>query len=176
MRIPPLLRTVLFCAGGVGLALYAIAEPAPRFPNLRFILRNPLATNGCPGLERQLEAWQRELALQSWSIEIRCGSILMDDDALLGWVKSNADDRRATITVRRGLSVGYQQRVIVHELVHVAVAAGHLWVPAGRDEEDFVGQLADSIYRENRREMQIRILEGARTMRRVRLAREAANV
>lgn len=146
MRIPPLLRTILVLAAGLSAALYAIHEPEIPESNPGWIPEDPDGTRGCPGLERQLVTWRRELALPDWRIEIRCGLAVPGRENLLGRVLELPERRWALISIREGLSLEVQQSVLVHELVHVGVSAGRWWVPDGRGEEEFVFELSLRLY------------------------------
>lgn len=126
--------------GGLSAVLFGLAATGPEADEV-WRDRSPLATCGCPGLDRQVAFWRRELALPAWTIEAECGLAIRDS---IGFAWSQPERRRATILVREGLTTAQQHRVVIHELVHVGIAAGRWTVPAGREEEEFVLELADS--------------------------------
>lgn len=168
LRIPPLVRTILVLTAGVSGVLFAIHEPEFPESNAEWIRRDPHATHGCPGLERQLAAWQRELVLRHWTIEVRCVPFFLDNDRLLGRTRRNRTERTATIWIREGLSLEVQQSILVHELVHVGVGADRWWVPQGRDEEDFVDDFSMWLYLRFRRTIELAMLEDFRRAARAR--------
>lgn len=168
MTIPPLLRTILVLSAGVSAALYAIHEPEIPESDAEWIRRDPHATNDCPGLERQLAAWQRELVLGHWTIEVECALFFFDSDQLLGRARRNRAERTATIWIREGLSLEVQQSVLVHELVHVGIGADRWWVPEGRDEEEFVDDFSMGLYVRLRRGVEVAMLEDFRRAARSR--------
>lgn len=159
----PLARTLLCCAVGLTAALAGLEATNPEPTWEGFLRTYPLGTRGCPGLERQMRAWQESLWLQNWELEIRCGlpPNRAHEDDLLGMVRPSPDDRRATIWIREGFSPLYQQAIIVHELVHVGVEAGRWAVPDGRDEEEFVDRIGEEFFRPRRRATQVVIMRRA---------------
>lgn len=169
--VPPLLRTILVLAAGLGLALAGMAATNRYEPPPAWDREHPRSTRGCPGLERQVAAWQRELSLRHWTISVECR--LPFDKVLknLGVTYLHRERREAKIWVKPSMSLTWQQYVIVHELVHVGVAADRWWVPAGREEEDFVEELSLKLYLENRARVQAAMLEDFRAMHRPRAAR-----
>lgn len=159
----PLARTLICCAVGLTAALAGLESTNPE-PTLESLLRtHPVGTRGCPGLERQMRAWQESLWLEEWEVEIHCGfpPNRAHEDDLLGSVWRYPDQRRATIWIREGFSPLFQQSVIVHELVHVVVGAGRWPVPDGRDEEEFVEQAGEEFFRSRRRAMQVDLMRRA---------------
>lgn len=159
----PLARTLTCCALGLTAALAGLDATNPEATVEEFLRTYPPGTRGCPGLETQMRAWQESLWLEHWDLEIRCGlpPSRANDDDLLGLVRRLPDERRATIWIREGLGPLSQQSVIVHELVHVGVSARRWVVPDGREEEDFVEQLGEEIFRPRRRAMQVVIMRRA---------------
>jgi len=91
--------------------------------------------NPCAPLDVRASAlagrWKEELSLHDWTIEIECGM----NPALknhLGRVRTTPSTKSARIWIRDGLPRGYQNYVLVHELVPVGVHASRWWVPEDR--------------------------------------------
>ena len=78
-------------------------------------------------------------------VRAECGPPLTEpgNDVGLSWIEP--ERRKARIWVRDGLTWDWQHRVVVHELVHIGIAAGRWRVPAGRLEEDFALELEDTV-------------------------------
>jgi hypothetical protein len=146
----------------VGTALAALHHPAPPPGDPAWLLESPRRTAGCPALRPHLAAWQRELSLEAWSLEIVCGILDREGEILLGRVVADSSSKEAKIWVREGLSPGLQQAVIVHELAHVGVDAGRWWVPDGLEEETFVLAAADRVYFARRYDVLRRMLHELR--------------
>lgn len=145
----------------VAVALTPLRVPSsPERPDA-WVDEYPLRTAGCPALQQQLDAWQREMSLTYWSIDAACEKSSAEQD-YLGLSRSHPKSRKAEILIRDGLSRGWQQFVLLHELAHVGVAAGHWWVPEGRDEEDYMDAIAFNFYDRHARDVRSRMLESAR--------------
>ena len=125
-----------------------------------WLAEHPLRTAGCPGLEPQLAAWQDELSLQDWTIEIDCRKELGGPDTI-GRVRPDVETKSAQIWIREGMSRGWQQATLVHELIHLGVDANRWWVPDGQTEEEFVLAAEFRVYLARRHEMQRRMLREA---------------
>lgn len=145
MRIPPLLRTILVLTGGVSAALYGLAATVPEESAEEWAASSPLATRGCPALDRHVAFWRKQLGIPAWEIVVECGLPLAELRDHLGLAWTDPERRKARIWVREGLTWTWQHRVVVHELVHVGIAAGRWKVPAGRIEEDYVQELEEAI-------------------------------
>lgn len=117
---------------------------------------------GCPGLAQQLVAWQDQLLLNHWEFEVVCGPAESKESRLVGQVRSDPATRTARIWVREGLTIAFQQVVLVHELIHAGVAGDRWWVPHGRDEEEFVRDLEQRLYRRHRTAVRQKLLHNAR--------------
>ena len=164
----PLARLLVGWTVGVGMALASWRVPVPVPSTDDWLALHPLRTAGCPGLEPQLAAWQKELSLEEWSVEIDCG-IDADLPDAIGAIRSDVPKKRAQIRIRGGMSRGWQQSTIVHELIHLGVHARRWSVPEGQKEEDFVLAAEQRVYLARRREIQRRLVSEAQ-----RLGREAA--
>lgn len=150
-RIPPLLRTILVLTAGVSVALYGLAATDPDDQPDPWTRISPDSTRGCPGLDRHVAMWSKWLEIPPWKIEAECGMPLAYFRDNLGLSANKPERGEATIWVRDGLTWIRQHYVVVHELVHIGIAAGRWKVPAGRDEEDYVQELADDLFRETLR-------------------------
>jgi hypothetical protein len=160
-----LARLVAGWTTGVWLALAAWQVPVlppPTNAPPSYIARSPRRTAGCPALLAQVAAWQRELSLEDWALEVECGITGRERDPYVGLCWADPDTKKAEIQIREGLPPGYQQAVVVHELAHVAVAAGRWWVPDGWEEEDFVLIAADRWYFGRRYDIRQRMLHEVR--------------
>lgn len=144
MRLPPLLRTILGLTAGVSAVLFGMAATEPEESAPERLARTPLATRGCPALDAHVALWRKQLRIPAWEIVAECGLPLTEpgNDVGLSWIEP--ERRKAWIWVRDGLTWDWQHRVVVHELVHVGIAAGRWRVPAGRLEEDFALELEDT--------------------------------
>lgn len=158
----PLVRFLVAWTSGVGLALSAWQVPVSSPGATEWFQEHPLRTAGCPGLHAQLAAWWEELSLRDWTAELECGLPPGDTKWLLGQVNMQPSVRRAKIWIREGMSRGYQEATLVHELAHVGVKAKRWWVPAGLEEEEFVDAAADRVYFSRRHQIQQRMLAEAR--------------
>lgn len=164
-----ILRLLGMWAVLVTAALAALHHPAPQ-GDPAWLLESPRRTAGCPALHPQLAAWQSELSLEDWSLQIVCGVVDPEGETLLGRVKRRTLTKEATIWIREGLSPGLQQAVIVHELAHVGVGDGRWWIPDGSEEEPFVDDAADRVYFARRYEVRQRMLRELRHRAQQRLA------
>ena len=148
-----LVRFLGFWVVALAVFLGNLYHPAPHShadsETARWIAGSPRRTAGCPGLAVQLAAWQRELWLADWSIDLTCGTDPAEED-LLGSSLRNPERHSAKIAVRDGLSRSWQNYVLVHELTHVAVGAKRLAVPPGESEEQFVERMSERFYLERR--------------------------
>jgi hypothetical protein len=151
-----LVRFLGFWVVALAVFLGNLYRPAPHShadsETARWIAASPRRTAGCPGLAVQLAAWQRELWLADWSIELTCGTDPAEED-LLGTSRRFPDQHSAEVAVRDGLSRGWQNYVLVHELTHVAVGAKRLAVPPGESEEHFVERMSERFYLEHRHDV-----------------------
>lgn len=159
----PLVRLLVGWTVGVGMALASWRVPVSVPGTDEWLALHPLRTSGCPGLDPQLAAWQEELSLLDWSVEIDCG---MDADLpnTIGVIRSEVSKKRAQIRIRNGMSRGWQQATIVHELIHLGIRAGRWSVPQGQKEEDFVLAAEKRVYLARRREIQRRMLAQAQRL------------
>jgi hypothetical protein len=167
----PLVRILALWTAGTGIVLGAL-HPHHRAlsDNEAWLAGNPLRTAGCPALGAQLAAWQRSLKLDAWSIEIRCAARPFGED-ILGATEPHAQNHSASIRIRDGMSRGFQQLVLVHELLHVGAADGRWPAPKGHDaEEAYVEEMAYDVFGDRvaqvRREMLARVRRGAPAARR----------
>jgi len=158
----PLARFLALWTAGVGAVVAAVYTPAaPPSPNA-WVADSPLRTSGCPAIDVQLAAWQRSLHLADWSIGVDCEAVPRGRD-ILGATLADPKSRSARIVVRAGLSRGWQQLVLVHELLHVGAAAGTWPAPAGFDEEEeYVDAMAYLVYDDRVREVRQSMLERVR--------------
>lgn len=145
---------------GVAGFLRVIVGPGPSVDDL--IASIPQGTAGCPGLAQQLVAWQDQLLLNHWEFEIFCGPAESEDDLVLGQVRRDREKQAARIWIREGFPIHFQQVVLVHELIHAGVAGDRWWVPHGRDEEEYVEELEEVLYRRHRTAVRQKMLQAAR--------------
>ncbi len=145
---------------GVAGFLRLMAGAGPSVDEL--IAAIPQGTAGCPGLAQQLVAWQDQLLLNHWEFEIFCGPAESEESLVVGQAYPDREQRAAMIWIREGFPPGFQQKVLVHELIHAGVAGDRWWVPHGRDEEEFVLELEDVLYRRHRTAVRQKLLQTAR--------------
>ena len=153
----PLTRLVAGWTCGVWLVLTAWQVTVPPPTAEDWIAEDPLRTAGCPGLQPQLAAWQEELSLHDWTIEVECGMNPALKD-VVGLVKTTPSTKSARIWIRDGLPRGYQTYVLVHELVHVGVHASRWWVPDDQENETFVDAGASRVFFSRAREVRQRMV------------------
>ncbi|MBZ0100589.1 MAG: hypothetical protein K8I65_00320 [Thermoanaerobaculia bacterium] len=145
---------------GVAGFLKVIVGPGPSMDDQ--IAALSWGTAGCPGLAQQLVAWQDQLLLNHWEFELFCGPAESKESLLLGQVHRDREAQAAQIWIRDGLTIAYQQVVLVHELAHAGVAGDRWWVPHGRDEEEYVEELEEVLYRRHRAAVRQKMLQAAR--------------
>lgn len=162
-----LVRFVALWTVGVWLALLQYHPPTPPAhrptPTEKWIAAHPRRTAGCPALHPQLAAWQQSLVLTDWKIDLVCDGHPYRED-LLGWTRPDPKTRTAKIGVRDGLSRGWQQAVVVHELLHVGAADGRWPAPRGHDpEEEYVDEMSFRVLADRASEVRQQMLERARS-------------
>jgi hypothetical protein len=145
---------------GVAGFLKVIVGPGPSMDDQ--IAALSWGTAGCPGLAQQLVAWQDQLLLNHWEFELFCGPAESEESLVVGQVRSDRKKRAARIWIREGFPIHFQQVVLVHELIHAGVAGDRWWVPHGRDEEEFVLELEEVLYRRHRAAVRQKMLQAAR--------------
>lgn len=145
---------------GVAGFLRVIVGPGPSADER--IAAIPQGTAGCPGLAQQLVAWQDQLLLNHWEFELFCGPAESEESLVVGQAYSDREKRAAMIWIREGFPPGSQQLILVHELIHAGVSGDRWWVPHGRDEEEFVLELEEVLYRRHRAAVRQKMLQAAR--------------
>jgi hypothetical protein len=168
-----LARTLAFCLAALATVLVPRYHPprpdAP--PSMsradalsdigRWVASSPRRTAGCPALQTQFAAWRRELRYEDWTLTVSCRGDLAHR-GLLGVTYLDPEHRSAEIRILDGMSRGWQNFVLVHELAHVGVAAKRLAVPPGGVEEDFVERVSEDVFVARYRDVYRRMLADAR--------------
>jgi len=98
-------------------------------------------------LARMCRTWQRRLRLQDWRVDVRVAEDLGDE---YGRVDFDETEQTATILLVRSDDAEAIERTLIHELLHLRLAA---WdAPYGHPpQETAINLLADSLYASYRR-------------------------
>lgn len=98
-------------------------------------------------LTRLCRTWQRRLRLQDWRVDVRVAEDLGDE---YGRVDFDETEQTATILLVRSDDAEAIERTLIHELLHLRLAA---WdAPYGHPpQETAINLLADSLYAGYRR-------------------------